>query len=66
MDSDRKSLSLAPYTIPAQTYDYFLRYLGIKACANTHVALLIKACEAHCNKSPRIALFSRKETKLNK
>lgn len=66
MDSDRKSLSLAPYTIPAQTYDYFLRYLGIKACADTHVALLVKACEAHCNKSPRIALFSSQVGLANK
>lgn len=66
IDMDRKGLGLPPLNIPAQTYDYFLRYLGIKSCADTHIALLMKACESHCGKSSRIALFSSQLGLLNK
>lgn len=57
-DEERASLGLRKQSMPDHVYDYFLRITGLKSAADVHVAQLLKACESHNRRQPRIALFS--------
>lgn len=45
---------------------YFLKTMGLPSAADTQVALLLKACEAHSRKQPRITLFASQIGLLDK
>lgn len=65
MDEERASLGLRKQSLPDHVYDYFMRTTGLKSAADVHVAQLLKACESHNRRQPRIALFASQLGLLN-
>jgi hypothetical protein len=57
-DEERQSMGLRKQSMSDHVYDYFLRITGLKSAADVHVAQLLKACESHNRRQPRIALFA--------
>lgn len=57
MDEERASLGLRKQSLPDHVYDYFMRTTGLRSATDVHVAQLLKACESHNRRQPRIALF---------
>lgn len=57
-DDLRRAAGLEKLSLPLHVYDYFHRVLGLSTAADVHVAQLIKACETHINKQPRVSLFA--------
>jgi hypothetical protein len=64
-DEERQSLGLRKQSMPDHVYDYFLRITGLKSAADVHVAQLLKACESHNRRQPRIALFASQMGLIN-
>jgi hypothetical protein len=58
VDDERLSMGLRKQAMPDHVYDYFLRTTGLKSAADVHVAQLMKACDAHNRRQPRIGLFA--------
>jgi len=65
MDEERASMGLRKQSLPDHVYDYFMRTTGLKSAADVHVAQLLKACESHNRRQPRIALFASQLGLLN-
>jgi hypothetical protein len=64
-DEERLSKGLRKQSMPDHVYDYFLRITGLASAADVHVAQLLKACDSHNRRQPRIALFAAQMGLLN-
>jgi hypothetical protein len=64
-DEERLSKGLRKQSMPDHVYDYFLRITGLNSAADVHVAQLLKACDSHNRRQPRIALFAAQVGLLN-
>ncbi|KAJ1439180.1 hypothetical protein B484DRAFT_186201 [Ochromonadaceae sp. CCMP2298] len=57
-DEERTRMGLSRLSMGPHVYEYFLRQTGLRAAADVAVAQLLRACEAHHRRQPRIALFA--------
>ncbi len=57
-DQERLRKGRAKLPMPVHMYNYFKQTLGLALAADIQVAQLLKACESHIRKQPRVALFA--------
>lgn len=65
-DSERIGKGSPKLSLPQHVCDYFERIMGIKSAADVQIAQLMKACESHMRKQPRISLFASQVGLLKK
>ena len=65
-DSERTSKGMCKLSLPLHVCEYFERVMGNKSAADVQIAQLMKACEAHFRKQPRISLFASQVGLLKK
>jgi hypothetical protein len=57
-DQERLRKGRQKLPMPVHMYNYFKQTLGLALAADIQVAQLLKACESHIRKQPRVALFA--------
>jgi len=57
-DAERQRKGRPKLPMPIHMYNYFKSTLGLALAADIQVALLLKACESHGRKQPRVTLFA--------
>lgn len=65
-DQDCLAKGLPKESMPSFLYSYFLKVMGLHSAADVQVAQLLKACESHVKKQPRVSLFSSQVGLINK
>jgi hypothetical protein len=65
-DQDCQSKGIPKESLPSFLYSYFLKVMGLHSAADVQVAQLLKACESHIKKQPRISLFASQIGLINK
>lgn len=65
-DQERMEKGHAKLSMCAHTYNYFKETLGLALAADVQMAQLLKACESHVRKQPRVTLFANQMGLFNK
>eukprot|EP01039_Chlorochromonas_danica_P000143 gene142-151_t len=65
-DEERDKKGLKRLAMTDFVYQYFLKTMGLRSIADAQVSLLLRACEAHARKQPRISIFASQIGLINK